>query len=140
MQICVDQKAKVDASILEFEKKKIRVSQLEYEFSMLQDTIKRMQEGGEVVLYPQPILYDIGCKFNLGDGKFTLCDNECHVCVQWFPYKDIIVTSCGHTYHPFRIKHTILILMHVARLMIVKKHGTQIGYCPWGFGHQVKML
>jgi hypothetical protein len=29
-QICVDQKAKVDASIMEFEKKKTRVSQLEF--------------------------------------------------------------------------------------------------------------
>ncbi len=45
-QICVDQKAKVDASILEFEKKKIKVSQLEFEVSMLQDTIKKNARSG----------------------------------------------------------------------------------------------
>jgi hypothetical protein len=34
--------------------------------------------------------------------------------------------------------HTMLILMHVAKLMITRKHGTQINYCPWGFGHWAK--
>ncbi len=69
------------------------------------------------------MLCDIGCKSNLSDGKFTLCANKCHVCAQWFLYKDVIVTSCKHMYHPSCIKHTMLILMHVARLMIVRKHG-----------------
>jgi hypothetical protein len=34
-QICVNQKTKVDASILKFEKKKIKVSQFEFEVNML---------------------------------------------------------------------------------------------------------
>lgn len=84
-QICVDKKAKVNAFILEFEKKKIRVSQLEFEVNMLQNIVKNMQEGGGVGLYPQPILCDTSCKSNVDDGKSTLCANECHVCVQWFP-------------------------------------------------------
>jgi hypothetical protein len=31
--------------------------------------------------------------------------------------------------------HNMLVLMHVARLMITREHGTQISYCPWGFSH-----
>jgi hypothetical protein len=45
-QNCVNQKAKVNAYILEFEKKKIRVSQLEFEVNMLQDTIKKNARSG----------------------------------------------------------------------------------------------
>jgi hypothetical protein len=89
---------------------------------MLQNTILKMKEGGGVMLYPQPILYDIGCKSNLSDGKFTLCANECLVCAQWFHCKDVIIASCAH-YATHLALHIMLVLMHVVRLMIVRKHG-----------------
>jgi hypothetical protein len=43
--MCDDQKAKVDASILEFDKKKIRLSQLEFEVSMFKDTLRECKKG-----------------------------------------------------------------------------------------------
>jgi hypothetical protein len=69
---------------MEFEKKKIKVSQLEFEASMLQNTIKKMQERDGVVLYPQHVFRDTSYKFDLNDpqGKFTLCVNGCLVCAQ----------------------------------------------------------
>jgi hypothetical protein len=43
---------------------------------------------------PKPIT--INC---LGKSTFTI--NECLVYAQWFPSNDVLVVSCGHTYHVF---------------------------------------
>jgi hypothetical protein len=96
---------------------------------MLQGTVKKMQGGG-VVLYPQPILYDIGYKSNLSDGKFTLCANECLVCVQWFSCKDVIVASCGHMYHPSCILYYVS--SHACcKVNHCKKHGKVKAHYQW---------
>jgi hypothetical protein len=85
---------------------------------MLQGTVKKMQGGG-VVLYPQPILYDIGYKSNLSDGKFTLCANECLVVFNGFLARMLLLLVVGTctTHLAFSI---MLVLMHVVRLIIVR--------------------
>jgi hypothetical protein len=45
----------------------------------------------------------------------------------------LLLVACTLTTH--LALHNMLVLMHVARLMIIRKHGTRISYCPWGFGH-----
>jgi len=98
--VWVDQVAKLLDFVIMFEKSKSKISQLEFEVTMLQETCKK---GGGFMLYPQPMLHCPDYVLDVNDpkclGKSIIIVNECHVCAQSFPCKNIIVVSCGHTYH-----------------------------------------
>ncbi len=70
---------------------------------MLEEMLKKMQVGGGVMFYPQTMLHDFDFELDPSvvqcPSKSTIFVNECPICAQWFPSNDIIVASCGHTYH-----------------------------------------
>jgi hypothetical protein len=101
--VWVDQVAKLLDFVVMFEKSKSKIFQLEFEVTMFEEMFKKMQKGGGFMLYPQPMLYCPNYTFDVNDpkclGKSIIIVNECHVCAQSFPCKNIIVASCGHTCH-----------------------------------------
>jgi hypothetical protein len=102
--------AKVVDSIVVFERKKSRIGQLEFEVTMFQEMLKKMQEGGGSMLHPQMMIHDFDFNIDLSvvkcPSKSSIIVNECHVCAQWFPGNDIFVANC-HTYHVFCIAYYV---------------------------------
>jgi hypothetical protein len=51
---------------------------------MLQEMLKKMQEGGGFMLYPQPMFHCPNYTFDASDlecsGKFIVIVNECPIC------------------------------------------------------------
>jgi hypothetical protein len=94
--------AKVTKFVTLFEKKKSKIGEIELEVTMLQELLRRMQEGGGFALHPLSMLHDLHYKLKPITincfGTFTFTIDECLVCAQWFPSNDIFVASCGHTY------------------------------------------
>jgi hypothetical protein len=64
------------------------------------------------MLYPQLMLHCSNYIFDVNDpkclGKSIIIVNECHVCAQSFPCKNIIVVNCGHTYHVSCIAYVVI--------------------------------
>ncbi len=67
-----------------YEKSKLKISRLEFEVIMLQEMLKKMQEGGGFMLYPQPMFHCPNYTFDASDlecsGKFIVIVNECPIC------------------------------------------------------------
>jgi hypothetical protein len=82
--VWVDQVAKLLDFVVMFEKSKSKISQLEFEVTMLQETFKKMKKGGGFMFYPQPMLHCPDYTLDVNDpkclGKSIVIVNECHVC------------------------------------------------------------
>lgn len=59
--------------------------------------LERMRFGFGVSTFPLPIIHPCRQK----DSRNVILIKACPICQEWFTTNDIIVASCGHTYHPF---------------------------------------
>jgi hypothetical protein len=74
-----------------------KLTSLEKEEAKISQQLLQMQKGGDMSLWPKPILHRDRPQ---GDNPNMIIIKKCGICGQWYHCFDVAMTSCLHTYHP----------------------------------------